>query len=79
VRSPDTLARSESVTVPAVEEVFRELLDRLDDIETAHGNGLCAIAASYGYGSVDELALAEATAALPAAPLGIVCRCSLAG
>lgn len=40
--------------------------DRGDDIEAAHENGLLAIAASYGYGSEEELAGAEAVVATPA-------------
>ena len=37
--------------------------DRRDDIEAAHGNGLLAIGATYGYGSPEELVAADATIA----------------
>ena len=40
--------------------------DRHDDMESAHENGVLAIAASYGYGSLEELALAHACADSPA-------------
>jgi phosphoglycolate phosphatase len=40
--------------------------DRQDDIEAAQENGVLAIAACYGYGSSDELASADASAASPA-------------
>jgi phosphoglycolate phosphatase len=36
--------------------------DRQDDIDAAHQNGLKAIAATYGYGSHEELRLADAAA-----------------
>ena len=37
--------------------------DRDDDVEAAHENGLRAVAATYGYGSEEELASADAEAA----------------
>jgi phosphoglycolate phosphatase len=40
--------------------------DRRDDVEAAHQNGLAAIAASYGYGSDDELSAADVAVASPA-------------
>ena len=36
--------------------------DRSDDIQAAHQNGLWAIAAQYGYGTVEELEAADAAA-----------------
>ncbi len=36
--------------------------DRSDDIQAAHENGLWAIAAQYGYGTVEELEAADAAA-----------------
>lgn len=40
--------------------------DRHDDIDAAHSNGLGAIAATYGYGSAEELISADAAVASPA-------------
>ena len=37
--------------------------ERRDVIEVAHGNGLLAIGATYGYGSPEELVAADATIA----------------
>jgi phosphoglycolate phosphatase-like HAD superfamily hydrolase len=39
--------------------------DRRGDVEAAHKNGLLAVAAKYGYGSVKELENADAMAAAP--------------
>jgi len=39
--------------------------DRHDDIEAAHENGIRAIAATYGYGSPEELEQADAAAIAP--------------
>jgi phosphoglycolate phosphatase len=36
--------------------------DRQDDVVAAHANGLQAVAARYGYGTLAELAEADATA-----------------
>jgi phosphoglycolate phosphatase len=40
--------------------------DRLDDVEAAHQNGLAAVAATYGYGSAEELTKADVAATSPA-------------
>jgi len=37
--------------------------DRGDDVQAAHENGLPAVAATYGYGTADELAQADAVSA----------------
>jgi phosphoglycolate phosphatase-like HAD superfamily hydrolase len=66
-----TLFKSESVTIPAVRETFRDAgleifrgivtQDRRGDVEAAHHKFLKAIDA--GYGSEDELKHADAVAA----------------
>jgi phosphoglycolate phosphatase len=60
--------------VRMVRELLQELAgrpalvvgDRGDDVRAAHENGIVVIAATYGYGSPQELAAADATAASPA-------------
>ncbi len=46
--------------------------DRAEDIEAARRNGIVAIAASYGYGTVGELAAADATVQSPRALLEVL-------
>ena len=46
--------------------------DRADDIEAAHQNGLRAIAATYGYGTAEELTKADAVARSPSELPGLV-------
>jgi phosphoglycolate phosphatase len=46
--------------------------DRSFDIEAAHNNGIRCLAAAWGYGAPEELALADAVAATPADVLPIV-------
>lgn len=46
--------------------------DRSFDIEAAHLNGIRCLAAAWGYGTPEELALADAVAATPAEVLEIV-------
>ena len=48
--------------------------DRSDDIEAAHQNGLRAIAATYGYGTAEELQAADAVAHSPSDLPGLVRR-----
>jgi phosphoglycolate phosphatase-like HAD superfamily hydrolase len=46
--------------------------DRRDDIEAAHRNGLKAVAAEYGYGTLEEITSADAIAASPSDLPGII-------
>ncbi len=46
--------------------------DRADDIDAAHANGAKAVAASYGFGSPEEHAGADAVAAAPAEVPGCI-------
>ena len=46
--------------------------DRSFDIEAAHVNGIRCLAAAWGYGTPEELTLADAVAATPADVMGIV-------
>ena len=46
--------------------------DRWDDVEAAHGNGLRAIGAAYGYGPLRELLEADALAHTPGELPGLV-------
>ena len=48
--------------------------DRSDDIAAAHWNGLRAIAATYGYGTAEELQAADAVAHSPSDLPGLVRR-----
>jgi len=48
--------------------------DRSDDIEAAHRNGLRAIAATYGYGTAEELQAADVAAHSPSDLPGLVRR-----
>jgi len=46
--------------------------DRIYDIGAAQANGIRCVAAGWGYGSTEEYAVADATAATPADVVGIV-------
>ena len=46
--------------------------DRIYDVEAAHANGIRCLAAGWGYGSAEELAVADAVAATPEDVVGIV-------
>jgi phosphoglycolate phosphatase len=46
--------------------------DRSFDIEAAHGNGIRCLAVRWGYGTPEELAKADAVAAVPGDVIGII-------
>ncbi|QHN02792.1 HAD family hydrolase [Granulicella sp. WH15] len=51
--------------------------DRIFDIDAARANGVRCLAAGWGYGPAEELALADTVAATPAEVPDLLARCSL--
>lgn len=71
---------SNDIKVSMVRELLEQLNarpavvvgDRRDDIEAAHRNGLAAVAVTYGYGSAEELTMADAAAKSPSELPGLI-------